>query len=295
MQIIGALLVLVFMTGGAVAYGRSRTAHIASAGSPRAARTARGVQRQARVMGGKAQEILAEAHATDWLERRRRSRSRSDSRRATARRAARSAAAGTGAALRASGRGARSAGRSAASRLVVPGGTFRPERDGVPAAAASTLPAGGSRSWPSRPAAATTATPNGTNGRTPVPMTTTAADPVAPAGGAGADLFTAIQGLTSRILAGNLRAKQGGIMALGDGMDYVGQSLDRLGTALSEPGQRYPASIWEPIKQAAAHLKAATTACAESSSSINALAAMSVGELTDSATKAPDASQLDAA
>jgi hypothetical protein len=303
MHIIGALALAVLILGGTGMYVRNRTGRVAAVGTPRAARTARAAQRQARrggtAVSSKAQEIWAEAHSADWLERRRAARARQRARTPASRQAAtaaRAAGRGTATAARGIGRftraGARKA-RSAGQRVLVPQG-------GIPVAATPPVTAS-------------------SNGHSPVPPVLRPVPPPAPretpkmstswhdkpaestgavngaATGAGADLFTAIQALTSRILGGNLRAKQGGIMACGDGLDYISQALSSLGRALSEPGQEYPAAIWEPIMTAAAHVKAASSACGESTSAVNALAGMQVGELADSATRAPHNSQLNSA
>lgn len=322
MQIIGALVLFALIFGGTAMYTRSRVGHIAANGTPGAKKAAKGAQKQALKVGEKAAAVWAEAHSTDWLEVRRLKRQRAQGRRDTTAKAARATASGTGSAIRATagaagraarwtGRRAKSASRGGVRRLVMAGGTWKPE-DTTPAQANGHVPAATlappAAAQPAQPQTAST-TPNG---RTPSPMTTPGnsrdaasgelwnppADSRGPAGaggGAGADMFTAISGVRARMMAGGLRAKQSGLATLSDGIDFMATTVEAIAREMSEPGREYPAHIWERVTACAAHLKAAASSAGEGSSGITALAGMNVGELADSSIKAPHNNELNAA
>lgn len=282
MHIFGLILLVALVGGGTGAYARGRVAGIAAHGTPRAARGARRVQHQAAsgrtALGGKAAEIWAEAHSADWLERRRRARSITDARRArrqarppVAERVKRAAIVTAGVAGSARERARRRWGQQPAAAEVISSG---PATQDVPD---TTTPA------PQRPAPAP--------GRT-TPVTTPSASP---GPGAGADLFTAMQQLISAALSGGLRSKQRGGAALSDGLDYMATSLQAFARRLAEPDQHYPPAVWEAFSRAAAHLKAASSASGEGASAVGAIAAMTVGDLADSATQSPHHDELNAA
>jgi chaperonin GroEL (HSP60 family) len=131
------------------------------------------------------------------------------------------------------------------------------------------------------------------------PRASTPLDPpsngaTASAPGGGADLFTAIQQVTNHAMSGGLRSKQRAFKTLEDAFDYISQQLATFARQLSEPGQEYPASIWEPLATAAAHVKAAASAAGESSSGLGALAGMNLGEAADSSVHVPHNTQLNA-
>jgi hypothetical protein len=131
--------------------------------------------------------------------------------------------------------------------------------------------------------------PPSANGRTPgVSSTTTQA------GGASADLFTAVQQVMSQARAGGLKAKHRAVKALTEMHDYISQAETSLAQEMSEPDSDYPPQIWEPIAQTAAHSKAASMKMAESDSAMTALENMSVGDLAGSSVHAPHHDELNA-
>ena len=109
--------------------------------------------------------------------------------------------------------------------------------------------------------------------------------------GASADLFVAVQQLTSRANAGGIRAKQQAITTLAEAFDYIQTHLTVWATHLAE-NNHYPAVIWEPLTTSAAHVKAASNSAGESASAILALAGMTVGELAVSPVRAPHEDEL---
>jgi hypothetical protein len=297
MALVGAILLFMLIGGAGALYARHVTARVAAVAPPRAARTAKGAQRQAargrQMVSGKAAEIWAEAHSADWLERQRARRTRRAARTPVsqhASRAARLAGRGIGKAGAATGRGA----TRLKQRVLVPQGTIPP----LPGSSTATP---GSQSnvrslRPSQPASPPAqretpqmTTPNGTSS-----STGTARNGSAPIGG-GADLFTAMQQVTGHAMSGGLRSKQRSISVLSESFDYMASQLESFARQLSEPGLNYPAQVWEALSRGAAHLKAAASASGESSSSLNAIAAMNVGELADSPVRAPHHDELNAA
>jgi hypothetical protein len=276
MHLIGALLIAAIIGAVAVSYLGRVTGRVADHGTPGAQRVARGSRRAASNGRQRAQhgvaEIWAEVRAADWLERKRNAR--------VARRAAgRAAGRGAMATARGVGRGARAAGRGTARGL----GALRARAQATGQPPDPTLSAAPPAPRPDAPRPE----------RAPVPMTTPTSGS-APASAGGADLFTAIQQVTSHAMSGGLRSKQRSFKTLEDGLDYMSQQVAMFARQLSEPGQEYPASIWEPLAKAAAHLKAAASAAGESSSGIGALAGMNLGEAADSSVHVPHNTQLNA-
>ena len=195
--------------------------------------------------------IRAQARADDWLERRR------------AKRAAREKDPPVPLRARAA-----SATRSAWRRAVVPGGG--PPVHRAARATVTPLPAAVNASPQPAPPRRLQSVPPPE--RTPAPMTTPASGngSTAPSG-ASADLFTAVQQITGRARAGGIRSKQRAIVTLSESFDYMAQVIGQWSQQLAEPDQNYPAAIWEPLAQAAAHLKAAANSSSESASSISAM------------------------
>lgn len=257
-----ALIFLAALLGGAFGFGSHVAGSVAQHGPPRAARGARAVQqhgRQARQSAeDRAREVWAQAKSADWLARRQRARDRRDARTPLHQHA---------------GRGARWVAAQFRQRAAAPPDAGAAAR--VPAAPSPT----GTSPPPARPASPPPAPP----GRT---------DPVTTSPGASADLFAAVQQLTARAKAGGLRSKQQAAAALAEAFDYMQQHIAAFAADLSEPGQGYPASIWEPLTTVSAHLKAAAGSAAESSSAISALAGMTVGELAASPVRAPHHDEL---
>jgi len=293
MHLTGAIILAAVIGALAFGYLGRVSARVADHGTPGAQRVARGGRRAAGQGRKAAQrgvaEIWAEVRAADWLERRRIARERRASRPGTAATAGR----GIVTTARAAGRAARATGRGSArglraARSWLPSVVI--ETPGQPSAPAVAPPAPAVRppavSPDMRPAE-----------RGPVPVTTdTTPNGASPgtAPGGGADLFTAIQQVTGHAMSGGLRSKQRSFKVLEDSFDYMSQQLQAFARQLAEPGQEYPASIWEPLAKAAAHLKAASSAAGESSSGIGALASMPLGEAADSPVHVPHNTQLNA-
>ena len=289
----GAIILALIIGGCTLGYVGHVSQRVAANGTPGAKKVAKSGRKAASKGAHSAEAIWAEVRAADWLERRRNRR--------TARRAVgRAGAAGAGATARGLGRAARGTGRGAAATAR---GTWRGgarairrvrNRGQQPGSAPAPVPAATPAAVPVQPQpSASPAVPQ--PGRNPVPVTTSTTNGPAPAAGAGADLFTAIQQVTNHAMSGGLRSKQRAFKTLEDGFDYISQQLATFARQLAEPGQEYPASIWEPLATAAAHMKAASSAAGESSSGIGALAGMNLGEAADSPVHVPHNTQLNAA
>jgi hypothetical protein len=302
MHLFGAVLLAALIGALTVGYLGHVSRQVADHGTPGARRVARG-GRQAAGQGRRAAqktvaEIWAEVRAADWLERRHSARERRASRPGTAATAGRgvmATARGIGRAARATGRGSTRGLSAIRRRLPV---TVAVEKPGQPPAP----PAPAGAPAPGRPPSAT---PHATQpGRGSDPVSAVWHDPstdsVRPdtsngsgaATGAGADLFTAIQVVLTHAMAGGLRSKQRAVKTLSDSFDYIHQQLQAFARQMSEPGQHYGPEVWEPLTRMAALCKAASSAGGESGSALNSLAGMNVGELADSARKAPDQSEL---
>jgi len=277
MHLIFAVIILGLVGWGAVSFGSHVTSQVAQRGPAGPARVARGAQargRQARtVVADRTREVWAEAQSADWLERRRAGRERRAARPSAGQRAA--------AAASATGRGAAATARWATAPLRRPAGA-------PPAPAAVPGPAPAPGPGPAPPPAGTAPAP----ARQPAPVPPGRTDPVTASPGASADLFAAVQQLTAHASAGGLQAKYRAVTALAEALDYMQQHVASWAVQLSEPGQGYPATIWEPLTTVAAHLKAGSGAASESSSAICALAAMTVGELAASPVRAPHHDEL---
>ncbi len=111
-------------------------------------------------------------------------------------------------------------------------------------------------------------------------------------GSAGADLFTAITGIISAADAGGIKSKQRAFLQLGEALEYEEGALAAFATRLAEPGQQYSAAVWEPLRQAAAHLRAARSRVGESSSALSQVTSVTVGEAASSGVRVPHHEQI---
>jgi hypothetical protein len=290
LHLAGAIILVLIIGGATLGYVGHVSQQVAANGTPGAKKVAKSSRKAASKGAHSAEAIWAEVRAADWLERRR-------NRRAARRAVGRGLGRGGGATARGIGRGT-----AATVRGIGRGGaaTGRGIRRGLGAATRrlrnrgqqpGTTPAAAPVPVQPQPSASPAVQQPGRN---PVPVTTQTTNGSAPAPGGGADLFTAIQQVTSHAMSGGLRSKQRAFKTLEDGFDYISQQLATFARQLSEPGQEYPASIWEPLATAAAHMKAASSAAGESSSGIGALAGMNLGEAADSPVHVPHNTQLNA-
>jgi hypothetical protein len=297
MALFGALALFLLIGGGSVMYATGRLGHMASHGSPAAARAARTAQRQAKsgktALSGKASEIWAEAHSADWLETRRAKRARVAARTPVSQKAATAAritgrgAASTGRGIRRAGAAARRRAGQIRHRVLVPQGAIPAKpKDGpsIPYPTQDESPP--SNVKPIRPVAAAQSAPTAPK-ETPEMST--------PSTGAGADMFSAAQQITSQARAGGIRAKQRAIQTLQEGMEYIAGQISSLATHMSEPDQHYAPTIWEPLAKGSAQAKGAASSFGESSAALSSLIGMNVGELADSPVQAPNHKELNAA
>jgi hypothetical protein len=123
----------------------------------------------------------------------------------------------------------------------------------------------------------------------PAPMP--AGDSLTP-GGAGADLFAAIQTVIAHGAAGNVQAKQRALAQLAEACGYVHDALAGFALRLAEPDQHYPASIWEPVGVAAGHAQAAALAIGDGLSALQMVLSMPVGEVAGSGHQIPHHDQV---
>jgi len=285
-----AILICVLIMAGTAVYGGHVLKQVAANGTPgarRAAGSARIKGKQAAASAGQSvRQIRAhhfsQAKAAAWLERQQRRWARSDARRANGTHVSQ----WPGHAVRRLGRtGSAVRQRVRDRRATSDPGTVQPPA-AAPGSSTVTPPASANGHGPQQTNGhAPTAS---TNGRAHTPMTTTANG----SSGVSSDMFTAAQQLTSQSLAGGLQSKRRGIHTLSEALDYIGTVVTQFGQRLSEPDQGYPASIWEPLTTAGAHVKAAAASAGESDSALAALSAMNVGELAGSATQAPHHDEL---
>lgn len=151
------------------------------------------------------------------------------------------------------------------------------------------------------PTTAAPAAPPGANGRhlspVPDPAPTTHGGPTMPTTGTGAaaDFFSAITAVTGRAKAGGIRDKATAIKTLTTGLEQQAAALEEFARHMAEPGQEYPAMVFEPLDQMAAHLRAAAMSGGEADSGLATLMHMPVGELAASSVRAPHNSELNTA
>jgi len=235
----------------------------------------RAARKGAPMVAETAETIWAKARSDNWLERQRIKRERKASRPPRSQTAARYA---------------RQAGKSIRARtLITAGRNPYPGPEPVP----QTPPVAVNSQAPQRHLSAVpTPTGNG-NGRTP---TVTTGNGTTSAGyGAGADMLTSVQHLIAHVTAGGIQAKQRGYSVMSESFDYMAEQFTALANRMSEPGQNYPASAWEPWLIVAAHLKAAAVSSGEGASVVQSIRSMTVGELAESSVKAPHHEELNKA
>jgi len=132
--------------------------------------------------------------------------------------------------------------------------------------------------------------PPSTNGKAPTPMTQPVSAP--PVSGASGDLFTAANQLVGSSLAGGMQSKRRGVHTLAEAVDYFANLLHQFSSRLAEPDQGYPAAVWEPIAQAAAHLKGCGSKLGESDTALATLANTPMGDVATSTVKSPHHDQV---
>ena len=107
------------------------------------------------------------------------------------------------------------------------------------------------------------------------PMTT----PVNGSGsGVAADFFSALNALTAQARAGGIRSKARVNLVMGEGFGQQAIVLDQHARDLQETGL-YPATVWEPVIQAANMIRAAASKMTESGQAIATIANTPAGEL----------------
>lgn len=120
------------------------------------------------------------------------------------------------------------------------------------------------------------------------PMAPNAATP----GGAGADLFAAVQHIINHASAGGVRSKLRAITQFDEALGYEAGSLEGFAQRLAEPDQAYASSVWEPVAMAAAHMRAAQMQMAEAGSALRHIMSVTVGEAAGSGTRVPHHDQI---
>lgn len=174
------------------------------------------------------------------------------------------------------------------------------DRNAVPGSS-TTVPAGRNATVTplKRPSASAPPTPRPVPRPRPAPPSDAGRTPpmasASPTTGASADLFSAANILTTAALAGDIRSKIMSFKTFNEAFEQMGQMLIDYGRSLSEPGQEYPAMVWEAVQTAGAHMMAAAMSMSEADNGATTVANMAFGELAASSIQTPHNSQANQA
>jgi hypothetical protein len=113
--------------------------------------------------------------------------------------------------------------------------------------------------------------------------------------GAGADMLTSVQQLTTHCASAGIEGKQRSYTVAAESFSFMAAQFSALASKMAEPGQAYPPSAYEPWQIVAAHLQAAAMAAGEGGSVIQSIRSMTVGELAGSSIRAPHHDELNKA
>lgn len=180
--------------------------------------------------------------------------------------------------------------RSLMQRLIVPAGKPAPA---PPAAAPDNVRTLGARKTaggdvPQKPAPQPVPRPR------PQPVPDPAPGKVPPmtaaAPGAASDMFAAVATITGHGNAGGIRAKARAMMVCSEGFAQQAAALEQLARVMQDA--EYPPMVWEPLVQAAAHMRASGVMCGESNGALSTILAMPVRELAASGIRAPHNSEF---
>ena len=185
--------------------------------------------------------------------------------------------------------------RSVLERLVMPGGRPAPAVP-APRAPGESLP-GNVRPLPrktaggdvpqqpapqAQPRSRPQPVPDPPSGRTtPVTTGTTSS---------ASDMFAAVSVVVTQATAGGIRAKARAVLTLSEGCSQQAAALEQFARQLADA--EYPPMVWEPLTQAAAHMRASSVACSESQFALATILAMPARDLAASSIRVPHNSEF---
>lgn len=121
----------------------------------------------------------------------------------------------------------------------------------------------------------------------PVPTPPTGRTPPMAANGPGAasDMFAAVSTITGHARSGGIRAKATAMMTCTEGFAQQAGALEQLARDMQDA--EYPPMVWEPLVQAAAHMRASGVMCSESNGALTTILTMPARDLAASSIHVP--------